>query len=301
MNRPRLSVLIPAYCYAPGLERILKALGEGYLNEWELLIFDDSPDNEIQELVSLFAIRSKCTLKYQHNKPPLGAAANWNALLDAARGEYCMLLHHDEFPLSEHFVHNLVQALRQDVKTDILLLDCVLADPGSGSCRRHLPMWLRTFVVRHCPNYLFRRNVVGPTATLVIRRSLYPRFDGRLRWLIDVDLYARVLKVTRLLRPCPHIQIGSLLGRADSITASLGSEIAGIEREERVYLQDRHPTARVWLGPRAGEPVLHGVLRACEAACWYGMRLVTRIATLFYPNPVPIAEVRQALNASPKA
>lgn len=297
---PLLSILVPAYRYVEGIKRILEGLQLPEIDQYEVLVFDDSPDNQLEQAILTWSATSGICVTYQHNRPAYGAAGNWNALLDAARGEYCLLMHHDEFPLSKYFVRDLVQALRQDVKTDILMLDCVLVTAGGGSCRRHVPMWLRAFVIRHCPNYLFRRNVVGPTATLVIRRSLYPRFDGKLRWLIDVDLYARLLKSTRRLRPCRHVQIGSLLGRADSITADLGSQIAGIDREERAYLQGRHPTAGVWLGLQPGAPVLHGVLRASEVVSWYGMRLATRIAALFYPNPVRMRELRQALNESPK-
>lgn len=233
---------------------------------------------------------------YQHNRPALGIAANWNALLDQAHGRYCLLMHHDEFPLGDRFVTDLIQELREDPAADVLLLDCVLVDPRNGQCRRHLPTWLRAFVVRRFPQYLFRRNVIGPTASLVVRRTMYPRFDEQLQWLIDVDAYVRLLQKAKRLRLSPHVQIGSILGRTDSLTASLGAAVSHIAREERAYLAGIHHAANLWLGPIHNEPIWHSLLRACEAAAWRLMRGLTRMTAMFGADPAPRSMVRRALS-----
>ena len=91
MTRTLLSILIPTYKFPLGLERIIHALGDDYSDECEFLVYDDTPGNNIQEIVSLIALKTKWNLRYQHNQPALGPAENWNALLDAAQGEYCLL------------------------------------------------------------------------------------------------------------------------------------------------------------------------------------------------------------------
>lgn len=297
--KPLLSILVPAYCYGDGLVRILTRLRLLPMEDCELIVLDDSPDDGVEQEVVRWSSATGMQVAYQHNRPALGAAANWNALLDKARGKYCLLLHHDEFPLGHNFVMNLIQELRKDPDVDIFMLDCILIDPQNRRCRRHLPTWLRTFVVKRFPQYLFRRNVIGPVSTLVIRRMLYPRFDERLRWLIDVDVYVRLLKVTRRLRLCPQIQVGSILGRADSITAGLGSSIPQIAREERAYLKGVHHTTSLWFGPVCNEPILHSMLRACEAVCWNLMRGLTRIMAVFCVGPVPRSVVQRAMKTQP--
>ena len=247
MTRTLLSILIPTYKFPLGLERIIHALGDDYSDECEFLVYDDTPGNNIQEIVSLIALKTKWNLRYQHNQPALGPAENWNALLDAAQGEYCLLLHHDEFPLMDDFISNVIQALCNDRAIDVLILDCILISPSNGCNRRHLPMWLRALVVNQFPQYLFRRNVIGPTSTLVVRRTLFPRFDTRLRWYIDVDLYVRLFKVAKKIRLCPEVKIGSIMGRAESITAGLQSSMPQIVREERTYLRDVHQATCLWL------------------------------------------------------
>lgn len=294
-SEPLLSILLPAYRYREGVHRILSLLQPLPVADCELIVLDDSPDDEVEQEVVRWCSATGMQVAYQRNRPALGAAANWNALLGKARGKYCLLLHHDEFPLGGRFVMNLIQELRKDTDVDVIMLDCVLIDPQSGQFRRHLPTWLRAFVVNRFPQYLFRRNVIGPTSALVVRRSLYPRFDERLRWLVDVDVYVRLLKIAKRLRLCPQIQVGSILGRADSLTTSLGSSIRQIEREEQAYLQGIYRTTSLWLGPVRNKTLLRRILRICEAACWYLMRVLTRILGIFCVGPVPRSVVKKAI------
>ncbi len=299
-SAPLLSILIPAYRYADGIRRILSLFLPLPAEDCELIIFDDSPDDEVAAIVGGF-MDSGAPVSYRHNRPPLGPAANWNALLDAARGEFCLLLHHDEFPLGDCFLGDLVETLREDPGVDGLMLDCILITSSGGRNRRHLPNWLRAFVVRHSPHYLFRRNVIGPVSGLVVRRTLYPRFDARLSWLIDADVYVRLLKGAKCVRPCPQVHICSVLDHPDSITARLGSAVSQLKHEERAYLRTIHDDVGLWLGPGPGDPVCGVPIRAAETVCWSFMRVLTRTIALFRTSPVPCSAIRQALHSRPKA
>jgi hypothetical protein len=289
-----LSILIPAYYYPEGVVRILQSASKGISPEVEILIFDDSPNDKVETSVSECG-ESLTNVRYVHNRPALGAANNWNALLDTAKGEYCLLMHHDEFPIGDCFVMDLVTTLCEHPETDVAMLDCVLTELESGLNRRHLPTFIRVLVVNYFPQYLFRRNVIGPTAALVIRRSIYPRFDARLQWLVDVDVYVRLLWVAKHLRFCPNIQIGSMQGRSDTITARLGSSIPRMAKEERTYLREQYPHNTLWLGPYPQEHLVYGLLRAFETLCWWSIRALTRLAVCIYLCPVPRSKVQRAV------
>lgn len=292
---PLLSLLIPAYSYSEGVLLVLSHLEPVLRDLCEVIIFDDSPDNAVEEGVANWRKATCYPVHYQHNQPALGAIANWNALLDAARGQYCLLMHHDEFPLDSQGFRNLLDVLRQNPATDVVMLDCVLVSPQDGYNRRHLPTWLRKLVVSRFPHYLYRRNVVGPTAALVIRRTLYPRFDVRLKWLVDVDVYVQLFKQAPKILVCPEIGIGSILHRSDSITARLGSAIPRILDEERTYLRASRGTDGNWLGPHPEEPLLHKVWRGLETAAWCGLRAWTRLLSLLQLHPMSPSIVQQAL------
>jgi hypothetical protein len=265
---PRLSVLVPAYRYPAGVLRILDGLFDGCegTDAVEVLVHDDSPDDAVAEAISAHpAARS---VQYRHSRPARGAVPNWNALLDAARGHHVWLLHHDEFPVGPRFLPRLLDRLSAADAPDVLVLDCLLADLRRLRARRHLPGWLRVAVARHAPDYLLRRNVIGPTSAFVARRELYPRFDPALRWVVDVEAFRRLLLPRPSVALADGLAIASVLDRPGSITASLGGELARIDRAEREALG---ASAGRWAAPAAGRPLRLAVF-ACETAAWAALR-----------------------------
>jgi glycosyltransferase involved in cell wall biosynthesis len=293
---PLLSILVPTFQFTEGFLRIIGNLNALDGEDCEVIVFDDSPDDSIRNTITNLPKSYSAQLTYIHNKPALGAVSNWNALLDSAHGKYCLLMHHDEFPIGDNFLGNLLKSLQENPDVDVLILDCILIDFKNGYNRRHLPMWLRKLVINRFPQYLFRRNVIGPTAALVIRRSIYPRFDVQLRWLVDVDLYARLIKAAKLICMCPDIKIGSMLNRSDSITKRLGSSIQRISEGERAYLRNTRGTNSFWLGPYPEEPLIYRLLRAVETVCWRGLLSLTRMSALFHSFTGSRSEAMPALD-----
>lgn len=247
---PFLSILVPTYSYPQGLERILNALSTLPIDV-EVLVFDDSPSNDLKKIVGNFS-QSISNLSYQHNAQlegvPFGAANNWNSLLDAAKGEYVLLLHHDEFPLGLNFIPSLRSILTVRNPPDVVLLDLLLVNEALQSLPRHAPKFMRWLITQYAPGYLFRRNVIGPTATLVIRRSMTPRFNPALRWLVDVDFYVRLSRASLRWAHAFPIQIGSVKRKTGSITNKLAHELSSIDIEERHELVKHYAQDRIWLG-----------------------------------------------------
>lgn len=270
-HNPVLSIVIPTFEYAIGIRRILRILSEDCPSSIEILISDDSLSDEVFYVVKEYAEASQ-KIFYHRNCPSLGASENWNAVLERAKGKYCLLMHHDEFPLSPFFIESALSVLRKHPKIDVLMMDCLLVSDNGKIARRHVPNLIRTWIVRHAPSYLFRRNLIGPTSVLIIRRSLYPKFDGRLRWLVDVEAYFRLRRSTNCWHTCEHLQIGSLLGRCDSITANMGAKIKEIRRQELEYLALKHPEASLWLHTNSNQWIY-----ALESTLWALMRVLTRL------------------------
>lgn len=292
-----LSILIPAYCYAEGVIRIFKKLSSKKNQLFEIIINDDSSNNEIELFIADWALKKEINLSYIRNQPALGAAGNWNSLLDKAKGEYCLLLHHDEFLLSEDFLNSLIYILEQYQHTDVFLLNCILATEDGSHYRQHVPMWLRSLVIKKFPEYLFCRNVVGPTSSLVIRRNLYPRFDISLRWLIDVDLYYRIFSTAKVIKTCSNLSIGSLLGRPDSITANLKSSLKVIALHEITYLHLKHPAVQFWIVGKSkniSDLIITKTFYILEKFFWFFLRFSTRILSRIYVSSHSISQWRKS-------
>ena len=295
LSPPLLSILVPAYGYADGVARILAGLAPWPGGACEVLVFDDSPDDAVAEVVRAFNARGGCQVDYRRNTPALGAVQNWNALIAAAGGQHAWLLHHDEFPIGERFVDRLLARLGAAGTADVLLLDCLLADAANGHNRRHLPAALRLAVARHAPRYLYRRNVIGPASVMVVRRALYPVFASPLRWLVDVDAYVRLLQIHGLhIDLAPDLAVGSVLARQDSITATLQPGLGRLEQAERSWLHQQRAASTPWL--RADRP--GGATRLLllgESLLWALWRLVSRCPWWLGLSARPRAELRQAL------
>lgn len=260
-----LSILIPSYRYAEGVDRILGNICP-VPDDVEVLIFDDSPESDVAAVAHRYQAVAPQII-YRHNKnalgKALGAATNWNALLDHASGQYVMLMHHDEMPASPSFLSRIRDCLNTRKAPDVLLLDLLLLDHDLSKMRRHVPVWLRNVILKHAPGYLFRRNVIGPTACLVMRREVAPRFDTQLVWLIDVDFYYRLISKKLHWVTTRQASVGSVQRESGSITASISGQVKALNVSERNYLAKFHVGARIWLASPFWAPV-----RWFEAIVW---------------------------------
>jgi glycosyltransferase involved in cell wall biosynthesis len=258
-----LSILIPTYHYPEGVRKILRALSNASRDQVEIIIGDDSIDDEVSISISEFNFNYPGLVSYIKNSPSLGAVKNWNMLLNKATGKYILLMHHDEFPISESWMASTLAKLGSSNSPEIILMPCFLFDEINSRIRLHLPRFIQTFVVNFFPSYLFRRNVIGSASCLIIRRDLYPKFDENLRWLVDVDMYWRLLSARKNLVIEPDLQIASISNRQSSITQSMASELHEVLISELDYLNQKYPNSSVWLVPK-----LHRTLFMGETILW---------------------------------
>jgi hypothetical protein len=300
---PKLSILIPAYAYAAGVSRILEGLAPWAADACEVLVFDDSPGVEVAAAVQAFVSRSGCAVGYRHHRPALGAVANWNALLDAARGEYVWLLHHDEFPVGPDFLARLMAALAgASAAPDALLLDCLLVNAANGRNRRHIPTALRLRVARQAPAYLLRRNLIGPVSALVMRRSLCPRFETALKWKVDVAFYERLLDQPGLrVQAAAGLAIGSVLNREGSITAGLQQGLLQRQHDEHRWLRERRNRPTLWLADPSNGSLPQRLAMAAEDLAWKLLRAAQRLPALLGVSALPPAVLLRALRHSSEA
>jgi glycosyltransferase involved in cell wall biosynthesis len=235
---PQLSILIPTYNYLEGVCRILDSLTHCLNYNIEIIISDDSSDENIERIVMTRLHQFNEKLRYIRQKPSLGAVKNWNYLLESAKGEYILLLHHDEYPLDLNFIEKLIYLIDSKNEIDVFVLPCMIAESGKP-LREHLPNSVRKTITEHFPLYLFRRNVVGPTSSIVARRQFYPRFDENLKWLVDVDLYYRLRHLTDFWS-FQGPRIASLINRPGSITSVLADDILNLNIKELKYIKYKY-------------------------------------------------------------
>jgi glycosyltransferase involved in cell wall biosynthesis len=258
---PVLSVLIPAYNYAAGIDRILSRSGK-LSGRVEYIVHDDSTDDAVAAAV---AGHDGKNVIYRRNAGQGNAVANWNSLLERASGDYVILVHHDEFPCRTGLFEDLAEHLDAagPANGQVFLLGLRRLRRKWPVTDKLIPDYIRSWLLLNFPHYLARRNFVGPSATFVVRRTLCPRFDESLRWLVDVDFYLNALQRSGV-RGLSKFCIVSEVDRRQSITRSLGGDLAALHVRELAIVAARHP------GNPLRKPALPAIL---ERALWLGARL----------------------------
>jgi glycosyltransferase involved in cell wall biosynthesis len=230
----KISILIPAYNYLDGLIRIIKTLKISDSSLVEILIFDDSSNDNISSYISKSNFSKN--IVYKRNKASDGAVNNWNKLIEESTGEYILLMHHDEFPSDDLFLNNLLILVNRFSNVDVFSFKCVLLSNKQSFVRCHVTSFFRKFYAKTSPEYLFKRNFLGPVSTLLIRKSIIPRFDPNLKWFVDVSFYYELMMRTKRWLFYDDIIVFSEIERADSITSNLKQTLKEVKKNEKKYL-----------------------------------------------------------------
>jgi glycosyltransferase involved in cell wall biosynthesis len=98
MSIPFISVCIPAYKRTEFLKRLLDSLMIQNFKNFEVVITDDSPGNDVKTLVQGY---SELPIKYFRNEHALGTPENWNEGLRQAKGGWIKIMHDDDWFTNE--------------------------------------------------------------------------------------------------------------------------------------------------------------------------------------------------------
>jgi glycosyltransferase involved in cell wall biosynthesis len=139
-DRPLLTISVPTYQRVDLLERCLASIVPAEAStagRIELVVSDNSPDSDAEELVERFASSWRSPVRYYRNPPGTGAVRNFNYCIERARGLYNLILHDDDYLLPgaiDGIVHTL-QVVDQ-ARDKVLLFGVDVVDL-SGNVIRH--------------------------------------------------------------------------------------------------------------------------------------------------------------------
>lgn len=273
--QPTLSILIPAYNYASGVRRIVVPLLSEGRSDIEILVHDDSDDDGVEVAMRQLTGSHAC-LRYVRNSPALGAVPNWNSLQQSARGRYMILIHHDDFPLSERFAADLLDELEGNAWPDALVLSCLTYDVGRRKIKPCICNPMRLFIGKHFPAYLFRRNVIGPPSVLVVRRDLFEGYDPALKWLVDVEAYFRFLTAQTRRLVFSRLVMVSSTGLPNAISTTIRGSVGEIADAELAYLETKYEQRSCWI-PLRGTNLWGKFMLVLEWPLWAAVKTASAI------------------------
>jgi hypothetical protein len=225
-----LSVLLPAYNYSLGLNRILEPfsrLDPRLLKKIEFIVSDDSDslfaNKEIQKITNFYKHKFNFNLTYVTGTNTKNPIDNWNNLLEKSSGKFNQIIHHDEFFMSHLDIENLLSMLNS-AKYEIYILKLYTTD--KFYFYDHIPNLVIRFLLRFFLSSIVLVNYIGPSACIVFRSFIKKKFNRRLKWIVDSVWYYKVFSESNKLLFCDSIAIVSESNYENSITKKIvGSKI----------------------------------------------------------------------------
>lgn len=191
MKHPKISICIPAYNQPDSIERLLTSVRNQTFLDYEVVITDDSTTNAVFDVVAQF--KDIQNLRYQKNEAPKGPAANWNASIDLATGDYVKIMHHDDWFASENSLGEFAKMLDDHPDVDFGFSAANAFDERQVFRFKHLPSAIQLRRLKSNLRCIFDGNFIGAPSATIFRRMIGVRFDQRLQWLVDIDFYMQVL------------------------------------------------------------------------------------------------------------
>lgn len=237
----KVSICIPAFQQVEYLRDTLRSIEEQEFDDYELIVSDDSPDDSVRELLAEFDFGER--LRYVRNSPALGSPENWNAAVRLARGDYVKLQHHDDHFMRPDALRRFVELLDADPAADFGFAASLVEHVDSGLERVHRPTAQQLADLRADPAALFIGNCVGAPSATICRRGIGLEYDRRMKWLVDIDFYYRVLMRNGRFAYTPEVLIGTPTNATHQVTQVCRDD-ALVEIGEAMMLYEKFTPAQ---------------------------------------------------------
>ena len=186
---PLVSICIPTYNQPEQFERALNSVFTQEFDDYEIIITDDSDNDEIHTYLKKNLFLEK--VRYFRNKPALGSPQNWNLALSFAQGKYIKILHHDDWFSSESALGKFVAILERHAEINFAFSSSINTHAHTNISTKHSPSRKNLKDLFFNPAILLCGNFIGAPSVSFYRAMPSGNFDVNLKWLVDIDFYIR--------------------------------------------------------------------------------------------------------------
>ncbi|MDR1682373.1 MAG: glycosyltransferase family 2 protein [Candidatus Symbiothrix sp.] len=216
----KVSICIPTYQSPATLKRLLDSIKIQTCTDYEIIVSDDTPGNEIEKLVGQY---TDLPLVYYKNPHSLGSPENWNQAIRLATGEYIKIMHHDDWFTSSTSIADYVDLMKQNPKAVF-------------GFARHLTTFELDCLHKN-PDILGLGNLIGAPSVTIFKNHTDLFFDRQLIWLVDIEFYIRIL------RKYPDFAYTSknlvTIGSSDNRISDRIKDNKALIQKEQIYLEDK--------------------------------------------------------------
>jgi glycosyltransferase involved in cell wall biosynthesis len=188
-----ISICIPAYKNVNFLKRLLDNIAIQSFKDFEVVITDDSPGNEIEQFCLHY--QSAFPLKYFKNNEPLGSPGNWNAAIRKARGEWIKLMHDDDWFATEESLQYFANAITINKEFGFIFSGFIEVDTAKKTRKYFVISKFYLNQLKKSSLTLFKKNFIGHPSTTLVKNNGNYYYDNSFKWVVDIEFYIRYLNV----------------------------------------------------------------------------------------------------------
>ncbi len=190
-EKPLISICIPAFKRTGFLERVLDSIAIQTFTNYEVIITDDSPGDDVNDFCQRY--KKKFALTYYRNEQNLNTPENWNEAIRKANGTWIKLMHDDDWFSESTSLQAFADAAMANTTADFIFSAYTNVYEDSGKAKT---MFLRTFwkiALAKEPNVLISENVIGPPSVVMHKKITDIIYDHAMKYVVDIDFYIRYL------------------------------------------------------------------------------------------------------------
>ncbi len=178
-NSPKISICIPIYNMDHAqafLERNLTSIYIQSFDDYEIVISDDSDDDQLQTWLHKFDL----PIKYLKNLTGHSMAKNTNNAINHAEGELIKILFQDDYFYDSRSLENIVKAFTPTCQW--LATGCTHTIDGVNMFNEHIPYFSDS------------ANTIGSPSVITFKNEIKERFDPTFHWVLDLDWYKQLYR-----------------------------------------------------------------------------------------------------------
>jgi glycosyltransferase involved in cell wall biosynthesis len=234
MNNKTISICIPAYKHTAFLKRLLNSVAIQTYKDFEVIITDDSPGNDVEKLCRKY--ENNFRLLYFKNESNLNTPENWNEAIRKASGDWIKLMHDDDWFAAENTLQKYSDAVLQHPDCNFFFSAYTNVYQETGKVRSMFLSALSKKKLAKTPAVLIAENVIGPPSVTLYKNNKKYWYDNRMKYVVDIDFYIQYLNSSRFLYlNSPLINVG--INKAQVTQYTFG--VADVQLKESLLLIEK--------------------------------------------------------------
>lgn len=191
-KKPIVSICIPAYKQVQFLRRLLNSIAAQSFKDFEVMVSDDSPGNEVKILCEEY--KNSFPIVYKKNEKALGTPENWNEAIRMANGEWVKLMHNDDWFANEGSLQQFYSTSIKNPECEFFFSAFQNVEEDTGERQIVKCNWFDLLFLKFSPLHLFRKVYVGNPSCTFIKRDVDLFYNNKFKFVVDFEFYMRCFK-----------------------------------------------------------------------------------------------------------